>query len=243
MEEIIEIKNLSYNEVFNKLNISIEKNKFTTICGPNNCGKTTLIKLLGGKVFSDYFLKEYRVITILGNEKIIFEQETVKDEYNYYAQIYNNENKLKDLKKKFNIQNYQKENPANLPVNIKIKLKLLISLLQNPEILLLDDITLNLSKEDQEEILTILKDIKDLTIVSTTSNLNDAIFTTNLLILEDSKIILSGNYKDIMKKYNVLNKAGLNVPFMIDLSVKLIDYDLLNDIKLDIDEMVDELWK
>ena len=45
-----------------------------------------------------------------------------------------------------------------------------------------------------------------------------------------------------MKK-PVVSTIGLNIPFMIDLSVKLRDYDLITDIETDYDRMIEALWK
>ena len=45
-----------------------------------------------------------------------------------------------------------------------------------------------------------------------------------------------------MKEENILNKIGLSLPYMADLSVKLIDYDLLDNIENDIEELVRKLW-
>ena len=55
--------------------------------------------------------------------------------------------------------------------------------------------------------------------------------------------MIEGNPKEIIEKDNIMNKAGLNLPFMIDLSVKLRDYELINSIEQDKDRMVDLLWK
>ena len=48
---------------------------------------------------------------------------------------------------------------------------------------------------------------------------------------------------EVLKQDNKLNKLGLELPLMVDLSVKLHDYDLLKDIIIDMDRMVDTLWK
>ena len=42
---------------------------------------------------------------------------------------------------------------------------------------------------------------------------------------------------------NIINKLGLELPFMFDLSIKLNDYELLDEIVLDMDRMIDKLWK
>ena len=55
--------------------------------------------------------------------------------------------------------------------------------------------------------------------------------------------ILEGEPLDVLQNDNILNRIGLEVPFMIDLSVKLRDYDVVKDIELDKNRMVDILWK
>ena len=47
----------------------------------------------------------------------------------------------------------------------------------------------------------------------------------------------------ILKEDNIINKIGLKIPFMIDLSVKLQDYDLISKMTLDMNGMVNKLWK
>ena len=50
---IIEINDLNYLNVFSDFSTSFEKNKLTTISGPNNCGKTLLLKILSKKIKTD----------------------------------------------------------------------------------------------------------------------------------------------------------------------------------------------
>ena len=64
-----------------------------------------------------------------------------------------------------------------------------------------------------------------------------------LYIINESTIILEGEPLSVLVKDNILNRIGLEVPFMIDLSVKLQDYNLLTTTELDMERMVEELWK
>ena len=54
---------------------------------------------------------------------------------------------------------------------------------------------------------------------------------------------MEGKTLDVLKKDNILSKLGLELPFMVDLSLKLQFYELINDIKLDMDDLVVSLWK
>ena len=48
---------------------------------------------------------------------------------------------------------------------------------------------------------------------------------------------------DVLKEDNVINKLGLSMPFMLDLSIKLKDYELIDELSLDMEGLVDILWK
>ena len=64
-----------------------------------------------------------------------------------------------------------------------------------------------------------------------------------MYILDEGKVALEGIPLEVLEKDNIINKIGLNIPFMIDLSVKLRDYDLIEDIELDKNRMIEKLWK
>ena len=89
----------------------------------------------------------------------------------------------------------------------------------------------------------IKKKKKNLTVILTTIDLKDSLYTDYLYVIGNKKIVLKGEPIKVLEKDNILNKVGLNIPFMADLSVKLKDYDLLDSIILEKDRMVDILWK
>lgn len=76
----------------------------------------------------------------------------------------------------------------------------------------------------------------------TTNDLNDTLVSDYIYIISNSTLVLEGNPMEVLQKDNSLNKLGLSIPFMIDLSVKLRDYDVVKEIELDQDRMVDKLW-
>ena len=46
-----------------------------------------------------------------------------------------------------------------------------------------------------------------------------------------------------MEKDTLLNRIGLELPFIIDLSSKLKLYGLIDDLYVDIDKLVFDIWK
>ena len=82
----------------------------------------------------------------------------------------------------------------------------------------------------------------DVTILINSTRLEDILATDNLYILSDSEIILKGKPLEVLQNDNILNKAAIKVPFMIDLSVKLKDYNLIDEVELDMNRMIERLW-
>lgn len=248
MTKIIEINSFSDDNLFENLTISVEKNTITTISGANSCGKTTLMRilnrevitdnniLLNNKSINDYTIREYisLVQTVIPLE-IIFKEKTLEKELNN-----------KDLVKGLRIKSILNKDISTLTIKEKVLAQLAIALDNKPEVLLLDNVFIYFSNKECEEIFTFLRNYQkknNLTVVLTTIDLRDSLYTDYLYIIGNKKIVLEGKPLEVLEKDNILNKVGLNIPFMADLSVKLKDYDLLDSIVLEKDRMVDILWK
>ena len=82
-----------------------------------------------------------------------------------------------------------------------------------------------------------------LTILVTTNDLYNIVNADKVFVLGDNNILLQGDVLEILKQDNKLTRLGINIPIMIDLSIKLGEYGLLDKIILNTDRMVDVLWK
>lgn len=261
-DNIIEINNLTLPYAFNSFNISFLKNKFTVVSGPNNCGKTTLIRILDSqiktknKVFLGTVGIEHYQITDLSlkikciiQDEIYFKEDTVEQTLNNIINRKSYLNKktiIKDILKQYKLTKYQNTNPNSLTYFNKLKLLLAITSIQKPILLLLDDILLKLTPSEKKEIITLINTYRkdnNISIIMTCSNLIDSLYGDYLYIIKDSEIVLEGKPLEVLEKDNIINKIGLELPFMVDLSVKLKDYDLINTVELDIDRLVNILWK
>ena len=248
MTKIIEINSFSDDNLFENLTINVEKNTITTISGSNSCGKTTLMRilnrevitdndiLLNNKSINDYTIREYisLVQTVIPLE-IVFKEKTLEKELNNI-----------DLVKGLRIKSILNKDISTLTIKEKVLAQLAIALDNKPEVLLLDNVFIYFSNKECEEIFTFLRNYQkknNLTVVLTTIDLRDSLYTDYLYIIGNKKIVLEGKPLEVLEKDNILNKVGLNIPFMADLSVKLKDYDLLDSIVLEKDRMVDILWK
>lgn len=265
MKNIISVNNLSYKKIFSDISFDIEKGSFTVISGSNNCGKTTLIKLLSGlitteemiKFDSSYiedinktklFLNEGIVIL---NEKFNFIFDKVKDEISFVLDNLDlseddKETRYNEVVSLLKIKKYEGLNPNTLNRKEKILVLLALSIIHKPKVLFLDDICLMMNRCEKKTIIEILHKLNKewgITIVMSTSKLEEAVTADYIYIIDNGNIALSGKPLDVLKDDNVINKLGLSMPFMIDLSIKLKDYDLIDDVILDMEGMVDLLWK
>ncbi len=263
MVDSINIKELNYLNVIKGLSFCIEKNKIISLSGPNNCGKTSLLKILAKQIDSqeditvldkkidEYKLTDYNklVKAIIPNE-ICFIHNTVEEELNYYIdQLFlskeEKNKRLKSIYKNLNLSKLKKTQIKDLASNEKLFLQISLVIATMPKIILIDDLTNYLKSEEVIDIVNYLKYLiknYDLTVLIVSTRLEDILQTDKLFILSDSKIILSGAPLEVLQKDNILNKSGIRVPFMIDLSVKLKDYNLINEVELDINRMIDKLW-
>lgn len=259
---IIEINNLTLPYSFNNFSITFEKNKLSIISGPNNCGKTTLIRILDSQIatknqifLGTVGLEHYQVTdlalkikTIIPNE-YSFDTSTVEQEIvtTLIKRFHSVKRSIvKEIIKKGKLTKYQKSNPNTLSYFQKLKLYLCICLIQKPEVLLLDDVFVKLTESEKQELMSLIIDYRsenEISIIMTVSNLEDSLSGDYLYIIKDSKVVLKGKPIDVLEKDNVINKIGLELPFMIDLSVKLRDYELITNIETDMDRLVNILWK
>lgn len=248
MTKIIEINSFSDDNLFENLTINVEKNTITTISGSNSCGKTTLMRILNREVITDntillnninindYTIKDYtNLIQAVIPLEIVFNEKTLEKELNNL-----------DLVKGLRIKSILNKDINTLTVKEKVLAQIAIAMDNKPEVLLLDNVFIYFSDKEKEEIFTFLRKYQkkyNLTVLLTTIDLKDSLYTDYLYIIGNKKIILEGKPLEVLEKDNILNKVGLNIPFMADLSVKLKDYDLIDSIILDKDRMVDILWK
>lgn len=266
---IVEINGLTFryknNFVFDNFNLKIDRGSWVTIAGPNGSGKTTLVKLLAGleKSYScikilDYVLDKKNLFDIRKDTGFAFDTpdnffacETVEDELafsleNMAVMPKTIRKKINEISKLLKLEDILKQNPYELSGGQKQKVSLACALMLEPRILVLDEALLMIDINEREEIFKILKDYnvrKKVTIISFTHDLDEAKYSDRLIILNDGKIVVDGSFPSVFEEELVMRKIGLEVPFSVELSKKLKLYNLVSDIKLDLEGLVNELWK
>ena len=99
-----------------------------------------------------------------------------------------------------------------------------------------------LDDKDIEELYNLLKS-KNIKYINVTNNIEEVLFTSNVIIYDQEKEIISGNTLEVLKQEKLLKRIGIALPFMVELSLYLQDYNLIKEIYLDYDKLEGALWK
>lgn len=264
MKDIIKIKNLNYknfdNKLFNNFELNIEESDFMSIIGPNNAGKTTLIKILSGlKKYEGTILidnkelkenkKEIRKIIsiVFDNPETQFIMDTVYNDIYLTAKnkkIDNIDEEINKISKILKIENILDKSPQHLSGGEKQKVVLASALLGNPKILILDEALSMIDPISKKEIYEYLVKLNNegTTIINISSDIEDTLYSKNILILNNGTIESLDTKENTYNKENIFKKFQMELPFIIELSKKLSYYNLVNKDYYSEEELINKLW-
>lgn len=268
MTKILEIRDLNYSydgqKLYDNFNLSLEEGSFTTIIGPNGSGKTTLVKILNGFINGKAFIKvdkmfinpknikeiRKRVGTLFENPDSQFISEYVQDDMYLALQNYGNSkeeinDKIKLITKELNIEHLLSYKSQKLSGGEKQLINLAINLARTPRILIIDEALSMIDSVTREKIYKILQDKnkQGLTIINITHDSEDILRGEDVVIINNGKVVLQEKVNDAFKDVKVYTDNKLELPFIVDLSIKLQYYNTINKIYFDSKELVEKLWK
>lgn len=258
------VKNLSFgydnNKLFSNLNFNVPSGSFISIIGPNGSGKSSLAQILVGKIkTNNVYIDDINIFDDESFFKKIGYLSTNNDinidnVYDYIAFPLKNINLLEnDINKKvveianrFNISYLLDSNISELSTFDKYLVYLSSIFIYQPKIVVLDDPFIGLDKYEREKLFNSIKSYNDdnkITIINVTNNMEDLLYGSITMVLNHGNIEFYGNTLELFNNDKLFNKIGLNMPFIVDLSIKLKYYGLIDKVMLDMNEMVDVLWK
>ena len=259
---VLEIKDLSYKD-FNNINLTFEENNLYSVIGSNNCGKTTLFKLISGMIMSNDAVSYKNISLNMNNRsdyivnfgiarritKNSFACKSVINEMIYplhnlgYSKS-DSLDRINEVLDLFNATKYLDKNISELTYYEKQLLLLMISLLHKPSVLLLDSVIEIFPKTMKERVIKVLKKLtKDgLTVINFTNSLEDAYSSDKIILLDNYSIVGEYNKHDIYKDDKLFYEHNLEIPFLIDLSIKLKMYNLVDKEYTNMKAMVDDIW-
>lgn len=272
MENLIVVKDLTYqynenkgNYVFDKISFSIKKGSFTTLIGPIGSGKSTLIRILLGLIqsentitFNNLTLCSSNIKKIRSQIGVVFENpdesfvaETVMDEIAFSLENMNLPKKeiwsrVKEVSHYLGIDSLLEHDPHHLSSGEKQLVSLASAIVIEPELIILDEALTMIDEVEKRKIFGVLKELQEkhgTTILNVTHDLDESLYGEKIILLQNGKIVLQDSKEEVLKQEQILKRAGLELPFLVDLSIRLMYYGILDHMVLDMDEMVSIIWK
>jgi len=222
----IEIKELKkiYNKfcAVNSINFQIDKNKTIGLLGPNGCGKTTTIGMMLGLVSptSGEIKIENKNINLFNRDEILKrfnfaspyvelpKKLTVKQNLEIYGRLYGVKNlneRIYEISDDLNIKNFFYRKTGELSSGQKNRVSLAKSLINKPEILLLDEPTASLDPDIGDFIRSYIQDYKTknkVTILLASHNMGEVErLCDSIIMMRKGKIIDQGTCNELIKKH------------------------------------------
>lgn len=264
----IEINDLIFNYeddnekndyAINNVNLSIEVGEFVTILGHNGSGKSTLSKLIVGllkptsgkiKIYGTE-LNEQSVYNLRKHVGIVFQNPdnqfvgvTVKDDIafgleNKCIEPGEMEELIDRYSRLVSMDKFLSFNPENLSGGEKQRVAIAGALAAANDILIFDESTSMLDPKGVSEVNKVIKELKGTkTIIIITHNLNEALVSDRVIVMNKGQIVLNGKPQEVFKEKEILKQSNLDILE----SMKLIE--LIKNSNINKKEILEErLWE
>lgn len=249
----IEIKCLNYKYqnkiIFNNLDLKIKQGDFVTVLGSSGSGKTTLINSIINKLKNNDHIKiNNKKISVINNENCNYLYKTVLDKLTFALEKENKSNdeiskEIMQFANYFQIYKILNKNISNLSKGELILINFVATLINKPQIIIIDDCMKYLSNNYLNRIVKYLQTINNkdnITIINFTKNSEEIFYGKTTTFIIDKQIIFADN---IINNLDLFKKANITIPFMIELSDKLKAYELIDSLVIDMNEMINQIWK
>ena len=221
-------------KAINNVSLEVYQNEIFTLLGPNGSGKTTLLNIIMGQILSDdgevfilgTKLKNYipekikkKMNMCSGNPNFPWCM-TVKEILKFYGLLYGISGKklVQQIDKYisiFELDKYANIRFDELSTGTKQRLALAKSLINEPEILLLDEPTLGLDPEVSIKIRQFIKKLKQeqkITIILTTHYMKEAEeLSDRIAFINNGRILSVGTLQEIL---NTTKSTNLEEVFL-----------------------------
>ena len=266
----LEIKNLSFSYgddrlVIDDISLSVEKGSFVAVLGHNGSGKSTLAKLIvgllekkDGQIFLDGEEMDKKTIKKLQSKTALVFQNpdnqfigvTVEDDiaFGLENRCFPHDKMQEEINlfaDSVNMLDYLKKEPINLSGGQKQRVALAGALILRPEILILDEATSMLDPKGKSTVRKVIDRIHqenpELTIISITHDVDEALLADQVFILSHGKLVKNGKPQEILRDQQALLDLKLDMPFVYRFEKKLSEMGI-NSKAESMKQLVEDIW-
>jgi energy-coupling factor transport system ATP-binding protein len=226
----IEIRSLSFSydgdhPVLNDVSLTIQAGQHVAIIGHNGSGKSTLAKLLAGLLVSKtgaividgVVMQEQTLMTLRKKIGIVFQNPdnqfigtTVADDLafgleNRQVPHQAMQELIESFAKKVSMEQFLNHEPMHLSGGQKQRVAIAGVLAMQPEILIMDEATAMLDPQGKQDIKKLIEFIQlefpKLTIITVTHDLEAALLTDHVFVLNQGKLALHGSPQAVFSQH------------------------------------------
>lgn len=273
MENIIEVKNLSYrydhkseDYILKDVSFHVKQGEWLSIVGHNGSGKSTTVRLIDGlleaesgdiiisgdKLTVDNVWEKRRQIgMVFQNPDNQFVGATVEDDVAFglenqgmdYPMMVKRVHEALEL---VGMQNFKEREPARLSGGQKQRVAIAGVVALQPDIIILDEATSMLDPEGRLELIRTVKEIKDknqLTVISITHDLDEISLSDRVLVMKNGQVESTATPRELFSRPD-LEDLGLDQPFVNQVKAAMIQTGLtLPETYLTEKELQEQLWE
>ena len=245
--------------------LDIERGSYTVIVGHNGSGKSTLAKLMigllekeKGNIYIDGLeLNRDTIYDIRNKIGVVFQNPdnqfigaTVEDDIAFGLEnhlVPNNEMQpiIEEYANKTGMLEFLDKEPTKLSGGQKQRVAIAGVLAMRPEIIILDEATSMLDPKGKREIKELIKKMRDIvpniTIVSITHDISEAVASDKVVVMNKGKVFATGTPKEIFSDEDKLKEVGLQLPFTYKVQHELQKEGYSLELVMSTKEMVKEI--
>lgn len=226
-------KKYGHHQALDRVDIEIEEGKIYAILGHNGAGKTTLIKCImdlipyeGRIEYGFERSKLYEHISVQMQTSVYEEGARVIDICKLYKELLNSKADIQELLRQFELEEHRKAEINKLSGGQKQKLSILLTLINNPKVVIFDELTTGLDVVARRNTWNMIKKLnkeQGVTVVMTSHFLDEVEYLSDYVyVLEKGRNSISGSVRDIVADTFGQRKR---ISFLID------DANRLNDLE------------
>lgn len=223
MKRVIKVRNISKTinkkKILDNINFDVYEGEIVGLVGKNGAGKSTLLKIMTGLYSYDegeiyyynYNLKtDYeKAMSIVGTlieNPDMYSNLTGKKNLEIFKSMFKgiDEGTIEEIARIVEMEKYLGKKFKTYSLGMKERLGIASSLINKPKILILDEPTNGLDREGVKNIMKMLKDLKDTTIIISSHMLSDIEELCNKIIFINDGKIDSIKIKQNDKKKNIV---------------------------------------
>lgn len=218
-EEILRLENVGFEadgqQILKNIHLTVEKGTIVTVTGPSGGGKSTLLKMMGmlisptsGTIYYkdqdmlDYEPTEYRKEVSYFFQNAVLFDDTVRENLSFPARI--REDRFDEARAKNGLETVQL--PASyidkpikdLSGGERQRVALIRNLMYPPKVLLMDEVTSSLDKENREIIISFIQQLnknEEVTILWITHNQDEIDASNEVITIIDGEVEATYNGK------------------------------------------------